>query len=338
MSYHHYRFLERKISCSHPLPELPAWDPPGEAVAEVTIALDSPQRDLSLEVDWYEFGETSSDESEIRYGCLPSGYLIRFPGTADFVVDIEHSHIDCLPSPEVAGDTLRHLLLDHVLPRMLGQQGSLILHASAADVGGKAIVILGKSGWGKSTLAASFPPRGCHFSDDATEIRAAAGGGFTAIGSYPGARLLPDSLERANGGEDWVATRMSRSAKFRLSTRENIDAVSGNVTLGAIVILEDPVERVQEDIELATIRPTDALMALMKFCYLLKPDDLPTTSRLWMMAGDIVRSGIPVRKLSYPREYAHLATVLSLLEECLGQPPGSSSSDQVEANGIPVQN
>lgn len=68
-------------------------------------------------------------------------------------------------------DTVRTYLLGLILSTALRQRGLLVLHASCVAKNGRAIVFIGDSGWGKSTLAKLFEQRGYQlFSDDVTAI------------------------------------------------------------------------------------------------------------------------------------------------------------------------
>jgi hypothetical protein len=60
-----------------------------------------------------------------------SGYLLRFPELADFSVNADGREIVCLPVPEIPPHTMRHLLLDQVLPLVLTIRGLKALHATA---------------------------------------------------------------------------------------------------------------------------------------------------------------------------------------------------------------
>ena len=93
--------------------------------------------------------------------------------------------------------TLRHLLLDQVLPLALGRMGRMAIHASAVHVPGLgAVAFAGGPGSGKSTLAAALARAGCAVLSDDCLVIAVRSGGVWAIPSYPGVRLWPDAASR----------------------------------------------------------------------------------------------------------------------------------------------
>lgn len=74
--------------------------------------------------------------------------------TADagpFVLDGASSHIDA-PIESVTDPEWEHRLLAYALPYLLGELGMLILHGAVVETAAGAVVILGPSGRGKSTL------------------------------------------------------------------------------------------------------------------------------------------------------------------------------------------
>ena len=82
-----------------------------------------------------------------------------------------------------------HFLLDQILPRLLGERGELVLHGGAisdSSSDASALVLLGTTGSGKSTLCASFLNDGWSLlSDDCVYIDPES---MTVSGSYPGLR------------------------------------------------------------------------------------------------------------------------------------------------------
>ena len=73
------------------------------------------------------------------------GYLIRFPGFADFQVSAGGLKVSCSPAPDVSEATTQHLYLNQVLPLVLSNKGKLVFHASAVEVSDSAVAFVGES-------------------------------------------------------------------------------------------------------------------------------------------------------------------------------------------------
>src|SRR5262245_27814108 len=91
---------------------------------------------------------------------VDAGYLLRFPGLADFEISADGLAVRCQPTPETTDATSRHLYINQVLPLVLGRLGKMVFHASAVESDGGALAFVAESSRGKSTLAASFAMAG----------------------------------------------------------------------------------------------------------------------------------------------------------------------------------
>ena len=111
-------------------------------------------------VEWFHRWSLPDEETWMSFGRVGRDYLLRFTDLADYVIRIEEREIYCYPNPDTPLETIRHLLLDQVIPLVLSSQGKLVLHASAVATPEGAIAFIGSTGRGKSTLAASFTKRG----------------------------------------------------------------------------------------------------------------------------------------------------------------------------------
>jgi hypothetical protein len=101
--------------------------------------------------------------------------LLTIPGTARFLLT-EGRDIAVAPAPGRLPNETAALLVGTVLGILLQQRGRIVLHASAVEVGNRAMLFCGASGDGKSTLAAGLSKAGhALLSDDlcAIELRAA---------------------------------------------------------------------------------------------------------------------------------------------------------------------
>ena len=127
------------------------------------------------------------------------GYLLRYCGLADFLVDRGGAEIKLSSAgAATSSNTLRHLVLDQTIPMVLSLRGIPALHASAVVTPNGVCAFLGATGAGKSTLAASFSAAGYPvLSDDCLAFREADK--FYAVPAYPGFRLWTDSAQ-------WLST------------------------------------------------------------------------------------------------------------------------------------
>jgi hypothetical protein len=118
--------------------------------------------------------------------------LLTFPVGASFEVARDR----VIVRSDTLGDVemLAHLILDHVLPRVVALRGDLVLHASGAiGPSGLAHLFVGSTGLGKSTLATALGRKGwALIDDDIVRVQLGPRGAW-ALPGYPGVRLLPDA-------------------------------------------------------------------------------------------------------------------------------------------------
>jgi hypothetical protein len=172
--------------------------------------------------EWLLRSNPPGGQQDASCGKINGGYLLRFPGLADFTVSRSGRDLQC--THFVAGtplDTLRHLMLDRVLPLVLNLLGDNVLHATAVLTPAGVCAFIGPAGAGKSTLAAflstaGYPP----FCDDCMVVR--LNGDAYATPGYPGVRLWDDSLY-ALGHRVTADTREPRNWKHRVVPPAGLD-------------------------------------------------------------------------------------------------------------------
>lgn len=84
----------------------------------------------------------------------PAGYTFRYHQVGDFRLDRQLQSIRVHLAPETDPEYAALLLEGNVIAALLMLSGECVLHASAVEVGGRAVAFIGHSGGGKSTLAA----------------------------------------------------------------------------------------------------------------------------------------------------------------------------------------
>src|SRR5215469_2762240 len=163
----------------------------------------------------------------LEIGRQARGYLLRFQELVDFAVSRDAREIVCYAASDTPSETVRHLLLDQVLPLVLSSQGQLVVHGSAVLTPTGTIAFVGDSGSGKSTLASSFTEDGMAVLTDDCLLLEEKEGCLTAIPSYPGVRLWPNMADAVVGKGRALAEvahytekkRVNRSAGILFSTR-----------------------------------------------------------------------------------------------------------------------
>lgn len=93
-------------------------------------------------------------------------------------------------------------LLGPTLGLVLRLRGVVCLHASAVNIGGKAILLAGPSGAGKSSMAAAFVQRGRSVLTEDVAALAEQGGSFEVQAGYPRVRLWSPSVHGLFGAPD----------------------------------------------------------------------------------------------------------------------------------------
>lgn len=124
------------------------------------------------EVRWFHQWISPDKATWLKLGDCSEDYLLRFLDQADFLISRDGKHIRCCPLPGTPESTIRHLFLDQVVPLVLSRREPLVLHASGILTREGVIAFVGKSGQGKSTLAACFGQEGFRLiSDDYLLLR-----------------------------------------------------------------------------------------------------------------------------------------------------------------------
>ena len=244
---------------------------------------------------------TDASGVALSVGRLRGRHVLKFEDGSHFYFDPGTGTVG-VPAPHT--QTLRHQLLDHVLPRVLDHLGNLMLHGSAVDTASGAVLFVGESGRGKSTLAASFRSAGMVLlSDDCVRLTNSAGGGVDCLPTYRSLRLWPDSaaILMATSPFEPVA---SDSDKRRFAYSDG--SRTGAVKVAAVCVIAAPSDRSAVDV--TPLPPARAVSLLLSQCFRLDPTDTVATRRTFEMCADVVER-LPVVELSYPRDYDRLPDV-----------------------------
>jgi hypothetical protein len=101
-------------------------------------------------------------------------FLLSVPNVARFLLN-DGQQIVFAPESDASAEDVPIFILGTVFGILLHQREQIVLHASAVEVNGRAVIFCGSSGAGKSTLAAALTQRGYRtISDDLCAMTLAA--------------------------------------------------------------------------------------------------------------------------------------------------------------------
>lgn len=267
---------------------------------------------------WYHCWQDTNQQVWLSLGRHSAGYLLRFHDLADFVLSADGTRIDCYPERATPLETIRHLLLDQVLPLLLSRMGHWAVHASAFATPAGAVALVGPSGHGKSTLAASFALHGYPVLTDDCLLLEERGAELVAIPSYPGVRLWGDSVEMLFAPTTAVAEVAHYTDKKRLSLREHPGHFSAeHHRLRRMYFLAEPASHdPPAPITITRMTPREAFMELVSASFKLGVDDPGVLAREFQLFERIATLPLFYR-LAHPHDYAQLPAVRAAILEHL---------------------
>ena len=233
------------IRAAMPLPELVV----GEAEEEVSIrfgGVDQPPSETS-EKGSSHYRLASNEDCLFWQGV--GSFLVQ--GGRDIVVD---------PSPGLDERMLRLFILGPILAVLLRQRGHLLLHASAVAVADEAVLFLGSSGWGKSTMAAVLHSRGHSLITDDIAVLQAEESHPMLFPGFPQLKLWPEALVSLGDDPETLPRwnphfeKRARSASHRFP--------STPLPIKRIYVLNEG-----DAPEILPLRPQEAFMELVRHTY-----------------------------------------------------------------------
>jgi hypothetical protein len=233
------------------------------------------------------------------------GYLLRFPELADFQVSHDGLCVTCLPAPDVSNETVQHLYFNQVLPLALSRAGTLVFHASAVELGSGALVFMGESGRGKSTLAACFCTSGHRFlTDDGLAVEEAEGG-YRVLPSQPSIRLWEDSEAALIHAGARKAGPVDYTPKARILADASIAHCNQPRMLRRVYFLG---AGEADTVRIEPVTPSEAFLELVKHSFLLDIEARDLITAQFHQLSRLVLEPVYFR-LDYPRRFELLDDV-----------------------------
>jgi len=236
---------------------------------------------------------------DIVYLKYPEVGLFRIQAGNEILVD---------PAPTVDPTVLRFHILGPALAVALHQRGQLVLHASAVAVDGNAVVFLGETGVGKSTLAACCADAGHGLLADDLAAVEHQDGEFHLRPGFPSAKLDSETATALN-----VTGHESAPTGESLVDKDYYPATEPTETE------QYPVKRVyllaEDDTpHLNRLASPEAVAALYRHAYLRKLSERAEESEGVLEMCGRLAAQTPVKRLSRPRDLEQLPAVIECIE------------------------
>ena len=257
-------------------------------------------------MQWY----LPEGELWLSFSKIDGGYLLRFNELADFFVSNDGKKIICIPEHNIPSNTIRHLLLDQVIPLVINLKGKEALHASAVFTPKGVFAFTGKTGSGKSTLAGGFVNMGYQLMSDDCLVLFEKDGNIYGVPAYPGLRLWESVLSYLFGNNGVHKSVAHYTTKQRVCIERIPRAYCAeNKPLRVVYIVAPPSETEEKtDIVVEQLSPRDSFMELIKYAFRLDITDRNMLTRQFHFLKRVA-SIVSVRRLIFPRDFNLLPAV-----------------------------
>lgn len=227
-------------------------------------------------------------------------FLLEFENLVAFGIDFSGRDISIARGSDTSENTIEHLLLDQVWPRLLAHECKLVLHAAGISTEQGAILALGPSGRGKSTLAATLHSLGHGLLGDDAMIIAEKQGKPTCQALYPSLRLFPDSIATV------FKKPVTEPAVAQYTDKRNLRVASNPADeetpqpIRAIFFIAPDCG--DTDPQASALRPSEACMLFVEHCFWLDPTNIEQAAARLLEAGRLADS-TPCFELRYSRDF-----------------------------------
>jgi hypothetical protein len=228
-------------------------------------------------------------------------FRFRYWDSSDFIIQAQGREVWAEWPAEYDLSYAATYIMGPVMGYTLRLHGITTLHASVIEMHGRALVIMGNSGAGKSSTAAAFAKLGyAVLSDDLAPIRQ-KGAEWSVAPGYPRICLWPASVQFLFGSEDALPLITAGWEKRYLGLAEDNGHrfCASPQSLGAIYWLGDRTGQTDAPI-VQGVGNQEALMGLVANTYAAEWPDLAKSSRDLRVYATLLRD-IPVRRvLAHP--------------------------------------
>jgi len=292
-----YRMCSLEVQSEIALVELDAGDEKLAAGCVVVVGAEAPADIVEwLLVHEHRDGFLAKEDPSQRL-------VVHLDGAAIIVVSADNDTI--VVHPEIDDDdVISHLVVDHVLPRVLARRGYTVLHATCVAYDDRAVAFVGASGAGKSTMAMSALQSGARLLADDCLVLDDRGTEFDVLASYAGSRLWSDSASALAVDPSGALVNGTGKSRVRLDAALPSGA---RARLAAVFVLA----RGATDLDVEAMAAAEAFWRLGENAYVYDGrhhgfDGL----------GSLVDT-TPVYRLRYPTSYASLPAVHAVIQQLI---------------------
>jgi hypothetical protein len=224
----------------------------------------------------------------------------------EFMISPDGSLISSYALSAPQESVLETLVLGPVISFALLKLGIEQIHATAVVIDGEAVAFVGESTFGKSTLAASFVQAGCKLLTDDLLVVTRSDGRVWAQPGPQRIKLFPETAREVLGYSDENVERNPLTPKLLIP----LDAQSFQQTavpLKTVYVLNVP-NSTSTRITIRTMSQRNACINLLRNNYNTVIMDSARVQEPFALATSIATT-VPVKTLSYARDFATLAEV-----------------------------
>ncbi len=286
------------------------------------LNLETPRSQEPLPTQPYDRWVSPEGHCQAEFHKPGAGFLIRFPGQADFLIAEPQGGSDYRvigwPLPECDEAAIINLFHNAIQPILGNHTGGLFLHGSAVIAQGErgeqaeqgkqdgeasgAIAFLGLSRGGKTTLAGSFAKAGRPFlTEDVIDLQV-SGGQYLLQPKRSKLRLFADSARHLLGEDTQIK---DADMKQDVEAGSALPFADHAVPLRQVYVLGTD-HRAPLAIQRFSMQ--EALSALMPHAFILDVEDKPRLKGHFARMADLSQD-IACYALDFTREYAELPRV-----------------------------
>ena len=297
---YHYSAFDLRIASNVELPEL--------------LPLPSPENspiDIHIQVGEVPPGLENPCTAGVLYQAQPGQFWFEMPAVARYLVQ-DGRQVTIQRFPGCLESDVRLFLLSSVFGALLHQRGLLVLHGSViASPQGEAILLLGQTATGKSSLAAAFYQRGYTvLGDEICALRLEGNNTFQALPGIPRISLWSNSLKLLGLGSSGLPRLRPQLEKYALPLTQGFPGRP--VPVKAIYILKP---HTASEITLEPVQGQEKFTLLISLSY-FPPflEGLGLNASHFRMVS-LVSQRLPCCCVAWPRSQTLLSETTDLIQQ-----------------------